>query len=115
MAKFAHDTLKLTKVAILVDVRNDYSVGLQTFFRQNFKQMGGEVVAEQSYSEGDSDFHAQLTQIKAANPRGASTSRATTPRSARSRARPASSASRSRCSAATDGIRRSSGRSAARR
>ncbi len=68
MAKFANDTLKLKRVAILVDVRNDYSVGLQTFFRQNFKQMGGEIVAEQSYSEGDSDFHAQLTQIKAANP-----------------------------------------------
>ncbi|MGH9368915.1 MAG: ABC transporter substrate-binding protein [Thermoanaerobaculia bacterium] len=68
MAKFAHDTLKLRKVAILVDVRNDYSVGLQTFFRQNFKQLGGEVVTEQSYSEGDSDFHAQLTQIKATSP-----------------------------------------------
>jgi branched-chain amino acid transport system substrate-binding protein len=70
MAKFAHDTLKLKRVAILVDVRNDYSVGLQTFFRQHLKQLGGEVVAEQSYSEGDSDFHAQLTQIKAANPEG---------------------------------------------
>ena len=70
MAKFASDTLKLKKVAILVDVRNDYSVGLQTFFRQHFKELGGQVVAEQSYSEGDSDFHAQLTQIKAANPEG---------------------------------------------
>jgi branched-chain amino acid transport system substrate-binding protein len=70
MAKFAHDTLKLKRLAILVDVRNDYSVGLQTFFRQHLKQLGGEVVAEQSYSEGDSDFHAQLTQIKAANPEG---------------------------------------------
>ncbi len=68
MAKFAADTLKLKKVAILVDVRNDYSVGLQTFFRQHFKQVGGQVVAEQSYSEGDSDFRAQLTQIKATNP-----------------------------------------------
>jgi branched-chain amino acid transport system substrate-binding protein len=68
MAKFAANSLKLKKVAILVDVRNDYSVGLQTFFRQNFRQMGGEIIAEQSYSEGDSDFKAQLTQIKAANP-----------------------------------------------
>jgi branched-chain amino acid transport system substrate-binding protein len=68
MAKFAANTLKVKKAAILVDVRNDYSVGLQTFFRDNFKQLGGEIVAEQSYSEGDSDFHAQLTQIKAANP-----------------------------------------------
>jgi len=68
MAKFAADTLKLKKVAQLVDVRSDYSVGLQTFFRQHFKRLGGEVVAEQSYSQGDSDFRAQLTQIKAVNP-----------------------------------------------
>jgi branched-chain amino acid transport system substrate-binding protein len=68
MAKFAANTLKAKRVAILVDVRNDYSVGLQTFFRENFRQLGGQIVAEQSYSEGDSDFHAQLTQIKAVNP-----------------------------------------------
>jgi branched-chain amino acid transport system substrate-binding protein len=68
MAKFAANTLKLKRVAILVDVRNDYSVGLQTFFRDNFKSLGGEIVSEQSYSEGDSDFHAQLTQIRSANP-----------------------------------------------
>lgn len=68
MAKFAADTLKVKKVAQLVDVRSDYSIGLQTFFRQHFKQLGGEVVSEQSYSQGDSDFRAQLTQIKAANP-----------------------------------------------
>jgi branched-chain amino acid transport system substrate-binding protein len=68
MAKFAADTLKVKRVAQLVDVRSDYSVGLQTFFRQHFKSLGGEVVSEQSYSAGDSDFRAQLTQIKAANP-----------------------------------------------
>ncbi len=68
MAKFASETLKLKKVAILQDVRNDYSVGLKTFFGQKFKELGGEIVGEQSYSEGDSDFHAQLTQIKALNP-----------------------------------------------
>jgi branched-chain amino acid transport system substrate-binding protein len=68
MAKFAANTLKIKKVAILTDVRNDYSIGLQTFFRQNFKSLGGEIVAEQSYSEGDSDFRAQLTQIKSVNP-----------------------------------------------
>jgi branched-chain amino acid transport system substrate-binding protein len=68
MAKFAANTLKFKRVAILVDVRNDYSVGLQTFFRENFKKLGGEVVSEQSYSEGDSDFHAQLTQIRSAKP-----------------------------------------------
>ncbi len=68
MAKFAFDTLKVKKVAILVDVRSDYSVGLQTFFGQSFKKLGGEIVSEQSFSQGDSDFRAQLTAIKAANP-----------------------------------------------
>jgi branched-chain amino acid transport system substrate-binding protein len=69
-ARIAWEILHLKKVAILSDVRNDYSVGLQTFFRQTFKGFGGEIVAEQSYSEGDSDFRAQLTQIKSANPEG---------------------------------------------
>jgi branched-chain amino acid transport system substrate-binding protein len=68
MAKFASDTLKVKDVAILVDVRSDYSVGLQTFFGQAFKKLGGKIVSEQSYSQGDSDFRAQLTAIKAANP-----------------------------------------------
>ncbi len=68
MAKFAADTLKAKRVAILVDIRNDYSVGLQTVFREQFKKRGGTIVAEQSFSQGDSDFHAQLTQIKATNP-----------------------------------------------
>jgi branched-chain amino acid transport system substrate-binding protein len=68
VAKFVYDTLKAKKVAILVDVRSDYSVGLQTFFGEAFKRRGGEIVANQSYSQGDSDFRAQLTQIKATNP-----------------------------------------------
>jgi branched-chain amino acid transport system substrate-binding protein len=68
MAKFAYDTLKVKNVAILVDVRSDYSVGLQTFFGQSFKKLGGKIVSEQSYSQGDSDFRAQLTAIKSVNP-----------------------------------------------
>ena len=68
MARFAASTLKLKRVALLVDVRNDYSIGLATFFRQQFRTLGGQIAAEQMYSEGDSDFRAQLTQIRAASP-----------------------------------------------
>ena len=39
-------------------------VGLRPSSAQKFKQLGGEIVAEQSYSEGDSDFHAQLTRSR---------------------------------------------------
>jgi len=68
MAKFATNTLKMKKVAILYDVRNDYSIGLRNVFGEKFKEMGGQIVAEQSYSEGDSDFRAQLTALKATQP-----------------------------------------------
>ena len=68
MAKFATNTLKVKNVAILRDIKNDYSVGLADVFIENFKKMGGKIVTDQSYSEGDTDFSAQLTSIKSANP-----------------------------------------------
>jgi branched-chain amino acid transport system substrate-binding protein len=70
MAKFARDALRLTRVAILKDIKNDYSVGLADFFEKTFKSMGGEIVDIQSYSEGDIDFRAQLTTLKNQNPEG---------------------------------------------
>jgi branched-chain amino acid transport system substrate-binding protein len=70
MAKFAHDELKLSRVAVLKDVKNDYSVGLADFFEKTFRSLGGEIVENQSYSEGDIDFRAQLTAIKGKNPEG---------------------------------------------
>ncbi len=56
------------KVAILTDVKQDYSVGLSQFFKAYFGQNGGIVAVEQSYSSGDKDFKAQLTAIKATQP-----------------------------------------------
>ncbi|MGH9857877.1 MAG: ABC transporter substrate-binding protein, partial [Acidobacteriota bacterium] len=68
MAKFASQSLKIKNVAVLRDIKNDYSVGLADVFVENFKKMGGNIVADQSYSEGDTDFSAQLTSIRATNP-----------------------------------------------
>ena len=56
------------KVAILTDVKQDYSVGLSEFFKAHFVANGGIIVSEQSYSSGDKDFKAQLTAIKASGP-----------------------------------------------
>ena len=56
------------KIAILTDVKQDYSVGLAEFFVKYLTANGGEVVKEQKYSTGDKDFKAQLTSIKAAKP-----------------------------------------------
>jgi len=69
MARFASENLGLKKVAILKDVKSDYSVGLAQFFTEAFTRLGGTIVAEQAYTAGaDNDFRAQLTAIKARNP-----------------------------------------------
>lgn len=67
-ARFAVEKLKLKKFAILKDVRSDYSMGLAQYFADTVKQLGGEIVAEEGYSEGDVEFRSQLTTLKAANP-----------------------------------------------
>ncbi|RFC46307.1 MAG: branched-chain amino acid transport system substrate-binding protein [Verrucomicrobia bacterium] len=66
MAKFAQKSLHLKKVALLTSVSSPYSVGLAKYFKETFAAIGGVVVIEQKYSEGDKDFKAQLTAIKAA-------------------------------------------------
>lgn len=64
MAKFAANTLKVKKVAILRDIKNDYSVGLAEVFTESFQELGGSIIGNESYSEGDNDFSAQLTSLK---------------------------------------------------
>ena len=70
MANFARKTLKLQNVAVLSDVKSDYSLGLARFFKEGFVKDGGKIIADENYSGGDKDFSAQLTAIKAANPDG---------------------------------------------
>ncbi|MDB4985259.1 MAG: ethanolamine utilization protein EutJ [Myxococcaceae bacterium] len=70
MAKFARERLELRRVAILKDVRNDYSLGLAAAFEQAFVRLGGTIVATESYSAGDTEFSAQLTKIKPSAPEG---------------------------------------------
>ncbi len=64
MAKFARENMKVGKVAVLRDVENAYSVGLADFFTETFKELGGEIVSDQSFKSGDQDFKAQLTKIR---------------------------------------------------
>ncbi len=67
-ATYAYKTLGLKKAAMLVDVANDYSVGLASFFSKSYAKLGGEVVANLNYQSGDQDFTAQLTQIISKKP-----------------------------------------------
>ena len=73
MATFAMkakpDGLGLKNFGVLYPVNSDYGVGLKTFFEAAVKKNGGKIVAEEAYTEKtDTDFKAQLTKIKAADP-----------------------------------------------
>lgn len=68
MAKFSANNLKAKRAAILYDFNSDYSRGLYQFFKRSFTTLGGQIVSEQSYTQGDRDFSGQLTAIRAANP-----------------------------------------------
>jgi branched-chain amino acid transport system substrate-binding protein len=68
MAKFVRDTLKLDRVAVLVDNQSDYSLGLSSVFVDSFQKAGGTIVAKESYSKGDTDFRSQLTSMKGKEP-----------------------------------------------
>ena len=62
VAQYAFDNGK-KKAALLLDVAQDYSVGLGKFFKEHFTKIGGEIVAELNYQSGDQDFTAQVTEI----------------------------------------------------
>jgi branched-chain amino acid transport system substrate-binding protein len=55
------------KVAVLKSANSDYSKKLSYFFEQSFAP-GGQIVAEETYNDGDTNFAPQLTRIRAANP-----------------------------------------------
>ncbi len=68
IAQFAAKTLGAKRAAIMVDRKNDYSTGLEKVINETFTRLGGQIVATQSYQEGDQDFNAQLTSLRGANP-----------------------------------------------
>ncbi len=68
MARFTAQNLGFKRVAMLKDIKNDYSVALAQFFTAEFVKQGGRIEIEQSYQSGDQDYRAQLTAIKAKRP-----------------------------------------------
>lgn len=68
LAKYAYEKLGKRRAAILYTA-NDFGTGLMNDFATAFEELGGEVVASETYFEGQSkDFSPQLTKIKGTNP-----------------------------------------------
>lgn len=67
LAKFAWEELKARHVAVMVDVAQDYVVGLANYFKKAFAKYGG-TFFEEYYNTGDQDFTAQLTDALSRSP-----------------------------------------------
>lgn len=68
MAKFSRENMKAKTAAIIRDVAQDYSMGLADYFKKAFEAKGGKIVIDTSYNTKDTDFKAQLTEVKKNNP-----------------------------------------------
>lgn len=67
-ARFAWETLKVRKAAVLIDQAQDYCVALANFFMEEFKRRGGAIVSVTYMQTGDQDFTAQISAMKGKAP-----------------------------------------------
>ena len=65
VANFVSEEFGYTKAAVLYDIASDYPKGLAEFFKSAWEDLNGagSVVAYESFTTGDADFSAQLTNI----------------------------------------------------
>jgi len=63
MANYLYTILKKKRVAV-VSVKNDYGIGLSRSFVKCFKKLGGEILLNETYEQGQSDFRSLILKIK---------------------------------------------------
>ena len=68
MAQYASEVLGATTAAILYENGDDYSTGLKESFENKCSELGVEIVAVEAFSNGDTNFKAQLTNIHSKSP-----------------------------------------------
>ena len=68
MADYAYQKLGYTKAAVIYLKGADYNEGLAENFVNEFENLGGTIVDQETYAEGDVDFKTQLTTILGKDP-----------------------------------------------
>lgn len=67
MAEAAYHKLGLRRVSIIY-INVAYGVGISEVFGREFRQLGGTIIAEDGYKQGETNFRTVLTKLRAANP-----------------------------------------------
>ncbi|MAG91212.1 hypothetical protein CMO83_03945 [Candidatus Woesearchaeota archaeon] len=66
-AEYAISELAAEKAAVITEA-TDYAQGLREVFNDNFAELGGEIVSDETFNPEDTDFRTQVTKVKAAKP-----------------------------------------------
>ena len=64
-AEYAYNDLGYRSVYVITDDFIDYTKSLSKYFIVRFEELGGEVIFEDTYTQGQADVSAQLARIKA--------------------------------------------------
>ena len=67
IADYAYNQLDLRKVGVWTDRSMDFTMAISKFFQERWKDLGGEIVAQDSFMAGDTDFSAQIARLKNAD------------------------------------------------
>ena len=68
IADYAMDELGTKTAWMLVDQAYDFTTALASFFKERWIANGGEVLLEDIYQSGDTDFSAQIARLKELDP-----------------------------------------------
>lgn len=63
-AQYLYNVLGKKKAAVLIDVSQDYAVGLAGYFMGGYRKLGGKIVAVAKFNRDAQDFTAQLSTLK---------------------------------------------------
>lgn len=68
IADYAYDTLGHRRVYVWTDDSMDFTRALTFFFKERFLERGGEIIDEDFFMMGDTDFSAQIARLEAVDP-----------------------------------------------
>lgn len=68
IADYAYDTMELRRVYVWTDNSMDFTRALTAFFVERFEERGGEIIDEDFFMMGDTDFSAQIARLEDVDP-----------------------------------------------
>jgi branched-chain amino acid transport system substrate-binding protein len=68
IADYGYDTMGLRRVYVWTDNSMDFTRALTHFFVERFRERGGEIIDEDFFMMGDTDFSAQIARLEAVDP-----------------------------------------------